>query len=55
MPDWLHSLLYIAVIASTAYLGSYYAQNIFGLFGGLIVGHFLATAIIKRLPGFWGN
>ncbi len=55
MPDWIHSLVYIAIVSITAYLGVYYTQDLTGLIIGLAGGHFLASSIVKLLPGFWDN
>ncbi len=55
MPDWVHAILYILIVATTAYLAAYYTQNALGMIAGIGVGHFLASAIVKRLPGFWGS
>ncbi len=55
MPDWVHPIIYIAVMAAAVYLALYYTQNLLGLLLGLGFGHFLAAAIVKNIPGFWGS
>jgi len=53
MPDWVHSLLYIAIMAIIMVTTAYYTENIIAVIASLIVGHTFATAVISRLPGFW--
>lgn len=55
MPDWTHSILYLVIMTLALLLSAYYTASIWGLIAGLIIGHLLATAIITRLPGFWGR
>jgi len=55
LPDWVHAIIYIFIITAAAIVSGYYTQNILGVFAGVGVAHFLASAIIKRIPGFWGN
>ncbi|MFO7951796.1 MAG: hypothetical protein R6U91_03170 [Bacillota bacterium] len=55
MPDWIHALVYMVIVIAVALAAGYYTQNILGLFAGLGLAHFLASAIIKLIPGFWGN
>ena len=55
MPDWIHSIVYIIIVAMGAFLGGYYTQNILGIFAGIGLAHFVVSAVIKRIPGFWGS
>lgn len=55
MPDWVHSVLYIIVVAAVVLLVFFHLDNIWGLVVGLLVGHFIASFLVSRLPGFWDN
>ncbi len=55
MPDWIHSLLYIAILVSVTALVAYYTGTLIGVIIGVIVGHSTASFIVSRLPGFWGD
>lgn len=55
MPDWIHSLLYIAIVIGIILLSVYFITDILGLLVGVIAGHTVASFIVSRLPGFWGD
>ncbi len=55
MPDWVHSILYIAIMATIMITTAYYTENIIAVIASLIVGHIFTSAIIKLMPGFWGD
>jgi len=55
MPDWVHSIVYISIMSSAIVLTAYYTENIFLVMVSMMAGHIFATAVIKRLPGFWGQ
>lgn len=55
MPDWIHAIIYMAILAATVVIASLLLQNIMGLIIGLLCGHLVASAVISRLPGFWGH
>jgi len=55
IPDWVHSILYIAIMAIIMVITAYYTENIIAVIFSLVVGHIFASAIIRFLPGFWGD
>ncbi len=55
MPDWIHSLLYIFIMAATMLLVVYFSRDVLGVIVGLIAGHLVASFLVARLPGFWGD
>lgn len=55
MPDWMHSLLYIVILTGIIVLTVYILTDILGVLVGVIAGHTVASFIVSRLPGFWGN
>ncbi len=55
MPDWLLSITYIVIVVSTVILITLLTGDILGLLLGLLGGHYLASALLKLLPGFWDN
>ncbi len=55
MPDWIHSLLYLFIFIATVLFSIYLTENIWGALLGLPAGHIVASAIVSRLPGFWGD
>ncbi len=55
MPDWIHSLLYIIILAAVTLLVAYFRRDALGLVIGLITGHLIASFLVARLPGFWGD
>ena len=55
MPDWIHSLLYILILISVLSLSVYFITDILGLLVGVFAGHTIASFIVSRLPGFWGD
>ncbi len=55
MPDWIHSLLYIVLLAATMLLVVNFSRDVLGVIAGLIAGHIIASFLVARLPGFWGD
>lgn len=55
MPDWIHSLLYIIIVIGILSLTVFFITDILGLLVGVIAGHSIASFVVSRLPGFWGN
>lgn len=55
MPDWIHSLLYLVIFSATLIVLFLLTRDILGFLAGLIAGHFLASFLVSRLPGFWGK
>ena len=55
MPDWIHSLLYIVILVIVTTLVVYYTDHLLGVIVGIIVGHSVASFLVSRLPGFWGD
>ncbi len=55
MPDWVHAILYIAIMTTIIAITAFYTQNIFAVLVSIMAGHIFATAVVKRLPGFWGQ
>jgi len=55
LPDWVHAVLYILIVTVSMFLVFNIDESIWAMIAGLIGGHFLAVAVIKRLPGFWGK
>jgi len=55
MPDWVHAVLYIAIMTTIIAVTAYYTENIFAVLISMMAGHIFATAVVKRLPGFWNN
>ncbi len=53
MPDWALTLLYVFTLTGIMLIFVYFTANIWGLIGGLIVGHAIASQLVSRLPGFW--
>ncbi len=55
MPDWIHSLLYIIIVIGILSLTLFFITDILGLLVGVIAGHSIASFVVSRLPGFWGD
>ncbi len=55
MPDWIHAVIYIIVMSAIVLVTAYYTENILAVIISIMAGHTFATALIKRLPGFWGR
>jgi len=55
MPDWIHSLLYIVILVATMLLVVYFSRDVLGVILGIIAGHLIASFLVARLPGFWGD
>lgn len=55
MPDWIHSLLYIIIVIGILSLTVFFITDILGLLVGVIAGHSIASFVVSRLPGFWGD
>ncbi len=55
MPDWTFPLLYILIVSLVFYTFLNLAGYIWGSLIGLLLGHMVATFILSRLPGFWGD
>ncbi len=55
MPDWVHAVIYILIVTGSMFLMYNFDESIWAIIAGLIGGHLLAVAVIKRLPGFWGK
>ncbi len=55
MPDWVHSIVYIGIMTAAIALTAYYTENIFLVIVSMMAGHIVATAVVKKLPGFWGS
>lgn len=55
MPDWIHAVIYIIIMSAIVIVTAYYTENILAVIISIMAGHTFATALIKRLPGFWGS
>lgn len=56
MPDWVHPIVFIAIWTGSLLLFIYLLENDWlGLAIGLLVGRVVATLVVSRLPGFWGE
>ena len=55
MPDWIHSLLYIIIVIGILSLTVFFMTDILGILVGVIAGHSIASFVVSRLPGFWGD
>jgi len=56
MPDWVHPVIYIFIWTGSIVLFINILENDWiGIIVGLAVGRLIATLIVSRLPGFWGD
>jgi len=55
MPDWVHAILYIAIMTTIIAITAFYTRDILAILVSIMAGHIFATAVVKRLPGFWGQ
>lgn len=55
MPDWLLSILMLAIWAAVAGLFALVVGGLTGMVLGITVGYLVAGQVIQRFPGFWGK